>query len=117
MNRKPLHLILAALPAAWVVICPAMAEQHTDQALRHINEALDSAGDSKAVAKHADEALKHIDAAKAAQSNNPEALKRLQKGEADLKDAEEKAGQYHGVTAVQDAEDAKAHLEGKHTHQ
>ena len=117
MNDKTLNLTIAAFLAARFFSGAAMAEDHTSQALQHAQETVDSAGDSKAMAQHATEALKHIDAAKAAQKNNPEALKRLEKGEAELKDAVEKANRYHGVTAVQDAQDAKAHLQGTHTHQ
>ena len=114
MNHKPLHLILATLAAILAFNGLARADEHTENALKHAKEVVESAGDSKAMARHAAEALKHIEEAKASQKNNPEALKRLEKGEADLKAAMEKASRYHGVSAAQDAKDAKAHLEAAH---
>jgi len=111
MNHKPSIRILLTGLTAWLFNGPVMAEEHASQAINHAQEAVDSAGDSKAVGQHAAEALKHIDAAKAAAANNPRAVKQLEEGEADLKGAVENANSYHGVTAVQDAKDAKTHLE------
>jgi len=112
MTLKPLHLM--TLPALLAVAGLAGADEHTEKALQHAKEVVESAGDSKAMAQHAAEALKHIEEAKATLKNDPEALKRLEQGEAELKAALDKANRYHGSTAVQNAKDAKEHLEAAH---
>lgn len=114
MNQKLLHLLLAALPAAWLFGGLARADEHTEMALKHAKEVIESVGDSKAMAQHATEALKHIEEAKAANYSNPKMLKRLEKSEVDLRAAIDKANRYHGATAVQNAKDAKANLEAAH---
>jgi hypothetical protein len=104
---------LCAILAAWLAACGlALADQHTEEALRHAEEAASSTGDSKAISEHANEALKHIDAAKAGvAASDPEAFKRLRKSEADLKAAVQNAQRFNADTAAKDAKDAKDQLE------
>lgn len=87
----------------------AVAEQHANEAINHANEAAKSVGDAKAVEEHSTQALKHIEAAKA-QAKSPEALKRLEKSESDLNSAVEQARRYNTNSAAKDAADASKHL-------
>lgn len=106
MNRKNL-LVCATLLHCGI----AIADQHTVEALEQARAAATAANDSKTVAEHATQALNHIEAAKRAVATNPQAFKHLREAEADLKSAVEHANRYNANAAVQDAKDAKAHLD------
>lgn len=111
MHTQRLHIGLAVLLAALFSTGPAWADEHAQEALRHAQEAVDSAGDAKAVGEHAAEALKHIDAAKkSGKPLNPDTIKNLQRGEAELNSAVRNANRYNSEAATQDAKDAAGHL-------
>lgn len=116
MRKLPIYISAAAmLVVALFATAASTADQHTSEALEHATEAVKSGKDSKAVAEHAAEALKHIEAAKAAQASHPEVLKQINKGEAYLQDALKNATRFNTDTAVQDATDAKLHLNAADT--
>ena len=85
--------------------------EHADEALKHAEQAVQSAGDSSAIKEHAAEALKHIDAAKAAGEPDKEKLQHLIHGEKGLKRAVEDAKHFNTPSAGSDAGDAVHHLE------
>ncbi len=111
MNSKNFLALTTVLLAATLHCGIAVAEQHAMEALEQAKEAAAAAGDSKAVAEHATEALKNIQASKRAVATNPAAFKHLREAEADLKSAVENANRYNTNAAVQDARDAKIHLD------
>lgn len=107
MNKNNKNLFCAVAVVGLSVAAVARAEEHRQQVLEHTQEAVDSAGDSKAIGEHAQEALKHMDAAKAAQPGD----KHLKQSEAELQNAVKNATRFNSGAAEQDAKDAKGHLE------
>ncbi len=106
-------------PAVMLAILPfckvAIADWHTQEALRHASQAADSAGDAKTLGGHAAEALKHIEAAKATYASHAGIIKQLDKGEADLKSAVRNASRFNTDTAARDALDAEIYLKAADT--
>lgn len=110
INKSNYSSVITILAGAlW---CAALfAEEHTEEALKHADDAAGSVGDSRSIREHASEALRHIEAAKAANADNPEMIEHLEKGEAELKDAVRHASHYNSPTATDTAAGAKTHLE------
>ena len=113
MSNKLSIMAAAALVYLNSVTFPgiALGEQHTEDALKHADEAAHSIGDSQSIGEQAAEALKHIDAAKAAQAANPDAVKHLEQSETELNAAVTNARRFNSGTAAEDAEEAKRNLE------
>ena len=88
----------------------ARAEDHTAAARKHAAEAA-TATDSMAISHHTAEALKHVEAAKAVHADKPHVLKHIEKGEAELKHANNHAHWFNTHSAADHAEDGRAHLE------
>lgn len=88
----------------------AIAENHTETAVQRATEAAESK-DSASIREHVEEALKHTESAKQEHTTNPEALQHLQEGEAALNKAEENARWHNTNSAIEQAQEAKRHLE------
>jgi len=102
---------LLTIPVLLTLSRLAFGGEHADEALKHAEQAAQSAGDSTAIKEHAAEALKHIDAAKAAGEPDKDKLQHLIHGEKDLKQAVEDAKHFNTPSAGSDAGDAVQHLE------
>jgi hypothetical protein len=105
---RPSLVVLSVLLSFSQLTCGA---GHTDEALKHAEQAAHSVGDATAIQEHAAEALKHIDAAKAAGEPDKEKLQHLMHGEKDLKQAVEDAKHFNTPSAGSEAGDAVHHLE------
>lgn len=89
----------------------ALGDEHLREALRHADDAVHSAGDSKAIEDHAVKALEHLDQAKEANAAQPQVLEYIHQSEQELNSAATKAGRFNSTTALEDASAATHHLE------
>ncbi len=89
----------------------ALAERHIQDALHHIDAAVEAAGDSQAIGQHASEALDLIDEAEVANASRPDVLEYLERGETELGSAVRHARHFNSSSAWQDAADAQRYLE------
>lgn len=105
------HSHLIGIAAALLGCGTAVAEVHTEQALKHADDAAQSVGDSQAIRQHAAEALKHLDKAKAENAGNTDVLQHLERSEAELNEAVTHARHFNSPSAADTAAGAKAHLE------
>lgn len=109
MNIHPLRL--AAAIACLLTGGQALADGHTDEALRRANQAAQAKGDATAIQEHTEAALRHIDAAKQAGQPDHDKLMHLLQGEKNLKEALEHAKQFNTPSANEEARDGAHHLE------
>jgi hypothetical protein len=109
MNRHP--LLLTATLAGLLISGQALADGHTEEALRRANQAAQAKGDATAIQEHTEAALRHIDAAKQAGQPDHDKLMHLLQGERNLKEALEHAKQFNTPSANEEARDAATHLE------
>lgn len=111
MKKTPtLHTVILSI-AGLIAAAPVHADNHLRQALKYTEEALRSAGDSQEIGVQTERALKHVQDAKRVHGGNPEALEHLEKCESYLDAAETNARRYNSRAAVENAEEAKFHLQ------
>lgn len=110
MSVRQIHSLMVA--ALLVAVVPVVhAEEHIQDVLQHADDAVESAGDSRAIQRHAQEALELIDEAKAANADHSDVVKLITKGEAELSAAIRNAARFNPSTAMEDAVEAKRYLE------
>ncbi len=111
MKKTPILRSAVVSAAAWLALGPARADNHLQQALKYTEEAVRSAGDSQAIGAQTEQALKHVQDAKRAHVGNREALEHLEKCESYLDAAETNARRYNASAAIENAEEARFHLQ------